>query len=948
MKSNRHLMGARGSVMARLISIILMSLFLLPIQAFCGETYRFLRMWPTPQIPCYFTAPQDIALSREGNIYIANLLNGAIQKFSPDGHLITQWGRHGSGRGQLNMPNGVAVDGNGNICVADTFNHRIQIFTGDGELVRIWGGKGGDEGKFQYPYGIAVDGQGHVYVADLYNHRVQKFTSHGKFLAVIGSKGSLAGELRFPYDVAVDARDNLYVADTMNHRIQKFDPDGRSIGTWGREDCTPGGGPGEFDQPAGIFVDGDGFVYVSEVENHRVQKFTPEGRLVARWGQAGFGNSEFLFPRGMAGDSEGNVYVADFSNNRFQKFRPDGKYISKWGSGGDNDGEFAYVGGITRDGKGYVYATDVYNSRVQKFTEEGEFVTSWTGDFWTGGSLFLPNGLAADGSGRVYVVDTGNNRVQIFTENGEYIGKWGGSGFGKGEFYEPGAIALDAGGCVYVADRGNCRIQKFTRDGDFLKEWGSFSLFESDGTFQNPSGLAVDKRGHVYVADSAWDRIQIFTSAGKFVGKWDRAGSGNGEFYGPGGLSIDSEDFVYVADAWNNRIQKFTTDGTYVTQWGSQGSYPGQMNQPAALCVGENGRAYVADTLNNRVQVFEKTIFKSDSRAIIVAGRNQEDDDLWEPTRVCANFAYLTLIQQGFDRDDICYLTSDKNFDLYGIVGSKDVDGDVTTDSLRKAVTRWAKGAGRDDDVIIYLTDHGNSGTFRLNQAETLRAEDLAAWLDELQEKIKGNVIVILDACYSGSFLPVLAGSKHGNRIVILSASEDQKAYFTNRGSISFSTYFWSQILIGSNLFEAFRTAESAIAHPGNAQQPTQQPLLDDNGNGEGFPQDQTDGNLAKEIYIGNSVKTDNKAPLIKEISPEHEITTSGEVIYAVVKPGKGAGASDIDRVWAEIMPPDFETPSGGAAILSLPSVNLLETRNGRYEGKWDGFSTYGNYMIAI
>ena len=65
----------------------------------------------------------------------------------------------------------------------------------------------------------------------------------------------------------------------------------------------------------------DGSVYVADMDNHRMQKFTSEGVFVGKWGTQGTGDGEFDEPRGVAVASDGSVYVADSDNYRVQKFR---------------------------------------------------------------------------------------------------------------------------------------------------------------------------------------------------------------------------------------------------------------------------------------------------------------------------------------------------------------------------------------------------------------------------------------------------------------------------------------------------------------------------------------------------------------------------------------------------------------------------------------------------
>jgi DNA-binding beta-propeller fold protein YncE len=72
-----------------------------------------------------------------------------------------------------------------------------------------------------------------------------------------------------PYDVAVDARGDVYVTDSDNHRMQKFGPDGELVVAWG----GPGPGPGQFRQPLGVALDGTLDVFVADSGHDRVQKF---------------------------------------------------------------------------------------------------------------------------------------------------------------------------------------------------------------------------------------------------------------------------------------------------------------------------------------------------------------------------------------------------------------------------------------------------------------------------------------------------------------------------------------------------------------------------------------------------------------------------------------------------------------------------------------------------
>jgi len=269
---------------------------------------------------------------------------------------------------------------------------------------------------------------------------------------------------------------------------------------------------GEFRYPSGIAVDNKGYVYVTDRQNHRVQKFTEDGEFVLKWGTEGSGDGQFKYPYGIAVDNEGYVYVADMGNCRVQKFNENGEFMLKWGIKGSGDGEFQDVHSIAVDNKGFVYVTDsLYPdvNRVQKFTSNGEFVLSWGGRKGEAeGEMHCPCGIAVDSKGYVYVVDMGNCRIQKFSGNGEFVLKWGSKGCGDGQFKYPTGIAIDNEDFVYVVDTQNQRIQKFTDEGEFLTKWGTHG--DGDGQFINPRDIAINKNGFKYVVDSYLHRVQKY------------------------------------------------------------------------------------------------------------------------------------------------------------------------------------------------------------------------------------------------------------------------------------------------------------------------------------------------------------------------------------------------------------------------------------------------------
>jgi streptogramin lyase len=279
------------------------------------------------------------------------------------------------------------------------------------------------------------------------------------FLAKWGEHGESEGEFGFAEGIATDPRGNVYVADWANHRIQKFTPEGRFLTEWG----SHGGANRQFTYPEGVATDDRGNVYVADTGNYRIQKFAPDGDFITKWGSFGSGDGEFDSPVDVATDEAGNVYVADHSwvpaeaHQWIQKFTPRGEFITKWGGWGSDEGEFVGLTGIAADAEGNVYTTELVNDRVQKFTSDGNLLTTWRTNPY-GEQNNGASDVATDVQGNVYVLNAG---VQQFTTEGRFLTTWGTPGYGEGELAGPNSIATDHQGNVYVLDDSGNRVQKF-------------------------------------------------------------------------------------------------------------------------------------------------------------------------------------------------------------------------------------------------------------------------------------------------------------------------------------------------------------------------------------------------------------------------------------------------------------------------------------------------------
>lgn len=276
-------------------------------------------------------------------------------------------------------------------------------------------GEGSAQGQFSQPRGIAVGPDGSIYVMDTGNLRVQKFDAQGKFSVQWGRMGTADGEFVMvqgfgPTGIAVGPDGIVYVADTWNHRIQKFSPDGKFLTKWGRYVSLRQGetsGEAGFYGPRGVVVDREGNIYVTDTGNRRVMVFDSTGRLIRQFGSFGNGAGQFNEPIGIAMDQAGNLLIADTRNQRVQRFSPEGRYLGEfradWSVAGINEVYLAV------DRHGDILATDPLGQRVLVYNGSGKLKTEIRSGTW--GTLQQPVGIAIAPDGSVYVTDAARHAV---------------------------------------------------------------------------------------------------------------------------------------------------------------------------------------------------------------------------------------------------------------------------------------------------------------------------------------------------------------------------------------------------------------------------------------------------------------------------------------------------------------------------------------------------------
>ena len=211
--------------------------------------------------------PLGVAISSDNIVFIAS--ENCVTKFTLEGQFIASVGSLGSGRLQFNTPCAIAYnDTNNKVYVCDTDNHRITILNLDLTFHGSFGSEGSETGKFNSPVSISVDSRGNVLVADLSNNKIQVFDASGRYLSSI-THTTPEQKLRGPISVSVGPDDCVYVVEKLSDRVSIFDQTGKYIKSFGKK----GDKDGEFDDPYAIAVNDEGYVYVSDTDNDRIQVF---------------------------------------------------------------------------------------------------------------------------------------------------------------------------------------------------------------------------------------------------------------------------------------------------------------------------------------------------------------------------------------------------------------------------------------------------------------------------------------------------------------------------------------------------------------------------------------------------------------------------------------------------------------------------------------------------
>ena len=256
-----------------------------------------------------------------------------------------------------------------------------------------------------------------------------------------------------------------------------------------------------FSRPSGIVADGQGRVYVADVDAKTVRVFDFNRKVAEPFSS----KAVFQSPAGLELDQSGNLYVADPGAGKVLVFSSQGQPLFACSS--EDMTKPAYL--ALNEKLGRLYVSDGREDRIVVFDLKGRHLFSFGRRGGEEGTFNAPQGLAIDGQGRLFVADQLNARIQVFDAEGQFLYKFGGRGDQQWEFEGPKDLAFDGDGNLHVLDVRKAALVIYSPEGRLLLHLGGKATSSPVG-FSLPVALSITKDNKIYIAEGFNRRFSVW------------------------------------------------------------------------------------------------------------------------------------------------------------------------------------------------------------------------------------------------------------------------------------------------------------------------------------------------------------------------------------------------------------------------------------------------------
>ncbi len=285
------------------------------------------------------------------------------------------------------------------------------------------------------------------------------------------------------------------------------------------------------------------------------------GIVVAGGNGTGSAQNQFANPAAIFVDKDGNLFIPDMTNNRIQKWAPgatSGVTVAGGNGSGGGANQFNRPTGVAVDRNGNIYIADQNNRRVQKW------VPGATSGTTVASGIGAPTRVCFDNSGNLYVSAQNDESILMFanaTGSARIVAGGNGTGRSPNQLASPTGIFVDNNNNLYICDTDNTRIQKWVIGANSGTTVASLST--------NPLGIYVDQTDNMYICDYTGYAVLKWTlgaPSGMIIAGGNGPGSNPNQIK-PVGIFMDDYNNLFVSDFDNARVIKFSNiyTGSYTT-----------------------------------------------------------------------------------------------------------------------------------------------------------------------------------------------------------------------------------------------------------------------------------------------------------------------------------------------------------------------------------------------